>query len=223
MKPSKLIKGFGVVLILLGLYWLIAMLISAVGGVLGSQDRVLTLVIEALFFAVMVAPAGFGLYFGWRLWTCPDRTSIKGGVGLVVVLGVMCVAFWIKGFLPKSYGEDLAMLVGAVFAIPIYVKTSRFLMARVGVVPKQKGEFVGKGIVLITALLTLNLMGSLVEHFVGAKKVADLIGSEWGVLSFIGAIYLIYLSHEVYVGYREAGAKEERMLQPNTETDIPKL
>jgi len=217
MKQSKLIKRFGAALILFSLWWLIASMMP----VFAADNLVDALIFAAFVLTIMIAPGGFGLYFGWRLWTCPDKTSIKGGVGLVVVLGVMYVAFWIKGFLPKSYGEDLAMLSGALVAIPVYVKTSRFLMARAGLIPKQRGEFVGKGIALILVLLTLNLMGSLFGYFVGDEKVSEFLASEWGTLGFLGLIILIYLTYQVSVGYREAGAKEKRERESNTGTVLP--
>lgn len=100
---------------------------------------------DYLSFIIFTIPGCLAACFGFCLIKEKNKKNIKGCVGLLSIVAVLLLSTSIEWrVLP-----ELSFLIMTIAVILIYIPASRFLMFREGLTPKSKGEFVGKGIILI--------------------------------------------------------------------------
>jgi hypothetical protein len=138
MKKLSFSTIFGICTMLIGAGWVLLMLIAL-----------------SIFAAI---PGGLAAYFGFHLIKEKNKSNIKGSVGALAVLGALFLNMFFVIEILKHIGLDVKhfymchWFLATIVAIAVYIPVSRFMMIREGLIPKPKGEFVGKGIIQIVAV-----------------------------------------------------------------------
>jgi hypothetical protein len=116
------------------------------------KENLADFLFSSIFMASLASPGGFAAYFGFRLIKEKNKQNIKVSVGTLAVFAVFFL-YVLVGWrvLSNHTGAPFSLLIMTVAAVLIYIPVSRFLMIREGLTPNPKGEFVGKGIILIIA------------------------------------------------------------------------
>ncbi len=176
------------------------------------------MVIELSIFAIIpIIPAGFAVYFGYRLIKEKNKTNIKGSVGALAVLGV----FFLPGFfliiMPNRIGlldvkhfGMFYLLLATIATITAYILVSRFLMIREGLTPKPKGEFVGRGIISVIAV-QIWLVGTQIAN---VYAIPIMEKRPWGIISggFLGGfgpIIIAWVFHKVAMRFIKEDKAEQ--------------
>ncbi|MEI8246544.1 MAG: hypothetical protein WCI51_11980 [Lentisphaerota bacterium] len=144
-------------------------------------------------------PGCLAVYFGFRLIKEKNKRNIKRSAGALAVMAVLLLSVLFASIMPNSIGDRdvkhgfmLSLLLATIAVIPIYILISRFLMIRAGLTPKPKGEFVGKGIILILAW-QIWLAGSEIARIYDPKE-------PWGItfaLCVFGPTIIAYTFYKV--------------------------
>ncbi|QQL45078.1 hypothetical protein [Sulfuriroseicoccus oceanibius] len=150
------------------LYTLYALLwIELPVGSGGGWDAVLLMSFTTIFGLTFVVPAAMGIWFGSKLWLSPTKRSIKGSVGAIVLIPALRLELMTGRF--DWYG--LATIPIAIVAITAYVIISRTIIERWTTATIEKGEFIGRGILKLVAVL-IHL--SLIQMGTRADAIFDI-------------------------------------------------
>ena len=170
LKKLNLCTIFGICAMLIGCFWFFLWTIP-----LFLKENLADFLFSSIFMASLASPGGFAAYFGFRLIKEKNKQNIKVSVGTVAVFAVFFL-YVLVGWrvLSNHTGASFSLLIMTIAAVLIYIPVSRFLMIREGLTPKPKGEFVGKGIILIIAL-QIWLVGSQALSPLEAKSSSTIV------------------------------------------------
>ncbi|MFA6101482.1 MAG: hypothetical protein WCV67_01450 [Victivallaceae bacterium] len=142
-------------------------------------------------------PGCLAVYFGFRLIKEKNKRNIKGSVGALAVMAVLLLSVLFASIMPNSIGDldvkhgfMLSLLLATITVIPVYILISRFLMIREGLTPKPKGEFVGKGIILIISW-QIWLAGAQIAKTYEPKE-------RWGIIFALCLFVPIIIAYTFY-------------------------
>jgi hypothetical protein len=143
----------GIASTLAGFLWILGAAIPVVLVIVAHSSPILFHLTSVCVFAI---PGPLAVYFGLRLTRQKTKRNIKASSGAVAAAGIFGILYLVKipiDIIPNYAGAMILILTLAVIAL--YVTLSRFLMGKEGLIP-SRGEFIGKGIVL---LITLQIYG----------------------------------------------------------------
>jgi len=151
MRGISLTRPLGIAAILLGWLELCIYLVPLVIAHLSQEREAMGYVFDLTIVPMLVFPGVLLIVFGFRLLKERTRRNIKGTVGAFAVLAAFRLAVTIAYMTPAPKVMCyFSSLVATLCVVPVYVLVSRFLMMKEGFIP-VRGEFIGKGIVLIIA------------------------------------------------------------------------
>jgi hypothetical protein len=162
MKQFSLSKAVAIAVALCGFAWILMCATGLVPVLVGAEDASTKAVVFILTPA-MVIPGIFAVKFGCRLYGATTKRDIKRAVGMLVVFGVFS-ALLLFPERPNDYGLSPDLLLLTLIAILLYVSLSRLLMSQAGLVP-AKGEFIGKGTVLLVSVQIYTLSSKVAEPY----------------------------------------------------------
>lgn len=152
MRRIRLSSIVGTGAILAGCWHLCAVLIQPLFSLLSKETQATDYLALLAIGSILGIPGVFPVFFGFRLLKDKTKRNIKGTVGAFAVLAGFLLAARINATdAEPSFVRDSSSLIATLCVVPFYLLVSRFVMKKEGLVP-AKGEFVGKGIVIIIAL-----------------------------------------------------------------------
>jgi len=162
-----------------------------------------------IMLILFAAPGGIAVCFGFCLTKEKTKKNIKANVGLLVSF----VALILVGSVKLPWGlnhisSSSRLLLITIVAILIYIPVSRFLMLREGLIPKPKGEFVGKGIILIIAV-QIWLAGTEIAR---AYLPKDFAAREWIIgdsIKVIAPILIALIFYKVAMKFIQEDKTEQ--------------
>jgi len=212
MKKLSLSTILGICAMLIGCWWVCGMVID-----LSRQSLMNWKWVDFTILSIITTiPGWFAVYFGFRLIKEKSKKNIKGTVGVLAILGVLCLDVFIEWWvLPNHIGKPISFLLITIAAILLYIPVSRFLMVRVGLTPKPKGEFVGRGIISVIAV-QIWLAGTEIAKIYEPKEL-------WGIvfaLYAFGPIIIAWVFHNVAMRFIKED-KAEQAEQPASSNPDP--
>jgi hypothetical protein len=136
----------------------------------GPEDAVV-MVFLFTFWCAMAIPGIFAVEFGFRLCRAITKRNIKGAVGAIAALAVL-PALSLFPEKPNDRGVTLAFFLVTLIAILLYAGLSRLLMNKAGLIP-SRGEFIGKGIVLLVSVMIWLAIANAVRKFAPGREAYD--------------------------------------------------
>jgi len=198
MKKTNISAKFGVCelliggcAILIGCLSIFMMFIHPLFGKKTLPDYLFLTII----LLIMVFPVGFAAYFWFRLIKKKTKRNIKVSVGLITIFAVSILNGVVETLgLSNHIGLWSRYLLMTITVLLIYIPVSKFLMLREGLIPKPKGEFVGKGIITILAW-QIWLVGSEIAE---AYLPKNLTAKPWNISDISGLIAPIIIACVFY-------------------------
>lgn len=172
---------------LVGCGWIFVLIVLPLLQYLTNRKELADYLFTTIFHLIMASPGGFAAYFGFRLIKEKNKQNIKASVGTLAVFGAILLTVlanhigWPTGI---EHGNMLTLFLATIAAVTGYIFVSRFLMLREGLLPKPKGEFVGKGIILIIAV-EIFIVGSEIAR---AYLPKDFAARPWNISDIIELI-----------------------------------
>ena len=224
MKKINLNTIFGTCALIIGCWWVIEIIIHPLLGIFMEKIPLSDYLFSIIILPMMAIPGVFAAYFGYRLAKEENKTNIKGSVGALAIFGVLCLPPFVEPSLPNYIASTLSFLLATAVVIPVYIFVSRFLMIQAGLKPKPKGEFVGKGILLILSWQIWDVVWRIFDAYAPIKKGSLYIKEEpWGILGFIGSIIIACLFYKVSMRFIEKDKAEPENIQPTARKTADKF
>jgi hypothetical protein len=200
MKRSKTSTALALVAIGYGSWWTYTALIRPVFRFLAEEKGASDYIWMLVFPPILSIPGLMALVFGIALIRKPDKGNIKGTAGGLAILGTIWLAASSKPLYSESIEGTLPFLTASLLAIPAYVFVSKHVMARESLTPEPRGEFIGKGIILLIALQIWSVGGDAIDAYAPLREGYSHIKEEpWDTLGVIGPIFIAWLFYSISV------------------------
>jgi hypothetical protein len=200
MKRSKTSTALALVAIGYGSWWTYAALIRPVFRFLTEEKDASDYIWVLVFPPIMSIPGLMALFFGIALIRKPDKGNIKGTAGALAILGAIWLAASSRALSPESIEGSLPFLTASLLAIPAYAFVSKYVMTRESLTPEPRGEFIGKGIILLVALQIWSVGSDAIDAYAPVKEGYSHIKEEpWDTLAIIGPILIAWLFYSISV------------------------
>ena len=157
------------------------------------------------FTLFMLVPVFMTCYFGYMLFREVNKTNIKGSVGGLAIFGF----FWIGILLGKFFFSKVDLLtnlpttlilIAILLAVFLYTSISKFVMKKEGLIPDEKGEFIGRGILLLMSIWVMLSSSEIVREFAPKdKQHSQVLESPWEYIDGLGTILLAVIFYNIGV------------------------
>ena len=197
MKKISLNSIIGIFSAVIGFCWIIPSLIGPLFHLFTEQNELTDSMIALPITVLFAVPGIFTLYFGIRLIKAKTKQNIKGAVGGCAIM----LALLLCGSIFEALGEFIKtvsvipLFIFTLFVIPLYIYVSKFLMIKENLTP-VKGEFIGKGIVLIISWQIWLAANQLVNYFAPVKKGTNIKEEPWMGVGVLGSIFIAVLFYK---------------------------
>lgn len=200
MKRSKTSAALAFVAIGYGGWWTYAVLIRPVFRFLTEEKEASDYPWMLVFPPILSIPGLMALVFGIALIRRPDKGNIKGTAGGLAILGAIWLAASSKPLYPESVEGSLSFLAASLLAIPAYAFVSKYVMTRESLTPKPRGEFIGKGIILLIALQIWSVGRDAIDAYAPVREGYSHIKKEpWDAIGIFGPILTAWLFYSISV------------------------
>jgi hypothetical protein len=165
MKKFSFTTAAGILALILGCLWVFAFLFQPLLRLFTGNIK-LSFFYYLFLMLVLSVPGIMAAYNGFKLIRQKNKKYIKGSAGALCIFGVF-LASAITGSVFGIFIESKMMfflLLAAVIILPTYILLSKFLMKREGLTP-IKGEFIGRGVMQIIALLIWISGSTVIDSF----------------------------------------------------------
>jgi hypothetical protein len=110
---------------------------------------------------------------------------------------------------PNDHGVTIDLFLLTLIAIPLYAGLSRLLMNKAGLIP-SRGEFIGKGIVLLVSVMIWLVIPGVVREFAPDGEVYGRpIKNPWLRIESFGSILIAWLSYKIAMRIIERDCDEQ--------------
>jgi hypothetical protein len=164
-----------------------------------------------LLLLMMEIPGVLIAYCGFRLAKNETKDNIKGAAGALAVVMIVAVSFLAEPLVPDKipFVDIIYFPVLFLLIVSLYVVLSRFVMIREGLTP-SRGEFIGKEILVLTALGIWFTVSQLVHEFAPGRENYDSpIESPWLWIENFGSILAAWVFYRLAMRIIEKRRDEE--------------
>ena len=197
MKKIGLNSVVGVMSVIIGGGWLIPALLIPFVRFLQENDKLADSLVRFPITILFALPGIVALYFGIRLIKATTKRNIKGSVGGCSIIFVFLLFGVIFQYIAKfiHIANIIPFLFATLLVLPLYVYLSRFLMIKENLTP-VRGEFIGKGIVLIISCQIWLASNQLINYFIPLKHGSEIREDKWMSVSVFGSIFIAILFYK---------------------------
>lgn len=161
-KPTRV---FAVLLILICSLVLLGFLWNLVSFGFGEGNDWFSSIGIMAGMTLILVPFVIGLCFGCRLFAQPTKKYIKGCVGVFSFFCATALVGAMKFFLPPDVVGIVAPLIATILVLPFYVLFSKYLIQKDLNETIEKGEVIGKGILVLLAWLIWHALYRLIDLY----------------------------------------------------------
>ena len=164
--------------------------------------------ISKLFNSGLFTPWFISVYlmtcYGWDLFKDVNKSNIKGAVGGLAVFGYYWIILLIDfTFLQQNRQTSLLSFFSSLLAMLIvllfYIFTSKFVMKKEGLIPDEKGEFIGRGILFLLAFQVFALSYNIIVAYAPKKIDGYYLTPGWDLTSVLLPVFLAIVIYNIGV------------------------
>ncbi len=199
MKKITIHSTIGLIAVAIGAWWIFSTLLQPLYNFACGEKEPFEYIFAFTMFPLMALPGIFMAYFGLKLSKDNSGKNIKMIVGTLSVVSVFLFSAYARNAFEESRTADnILMLIATLVIIPVYVFISKYWMKKAGLQP-VKGEFVGKGIILILAWEIWFVCSSVHMEFLMADGLPHDQEMLLGAIAFVGTILIPVIFYKLAV------------------------
>ncbi|MDB4746196.1 hypothetical protein OAH36_02415 [Verrucomicrobia bacterium] len=196
MKASKSIRAVAIASISIGASVLLVVadiLVSNIVGIFNIVEGLSFLSgIALLFLSPLLIPPLMALVYGVQLYRAPNKAAVKGAIAGLTLIGFFLLFGFSQRLFELEIEGNYIFLLMAITTVPVYAVISKHLIVSLLAEPIVRGEFVGKRLRGLIAIL-------VGLAFYSMMKGQIINGPSW--LAF-APIFVASFAYYIFLGIR---------------------